>query len=118
VKLPIDTTGLRFYLVRDAEPVRDFETKQVKADSDGVPLFSVELVAMGNREAEVIKVKVSGEPEGLTVEGPVTVEGLFAQAWSMDGGRSGVSFRADAIRDGASPKARASASSGSSGSGS
>jgi hypothetical protein len=119
MRLPIDTTGLMFLLVRDAEPVRDFETKQVKADSDGVPLFQVELVAMGNGEADIIRVKVAGEPEGLTVNGPVTVTGLVAQPWQMDGGRSGVSFRADGIRDGApTGKARASASSGSNGSGS
>jgi hypothetical protein len=37
MRLPIDTTGLTFLLVRDVEPVRDFETKRVKADTDGVP---------------------------------------------------------------------------------
>jgi hypothetical protein len=113
MRLPIDTAGLMFMLVRDAEPVRDFETKQVKADPDGVPLFQVDLVAFGDGEAQIIKVKVPGEPEGLTVQAPVTVEGLTAQPWSMDGGRSGVSFRADAIRDGAPTKTRASSSSGS-----
>lgn len=110
MRLPIDTTGLIFLLVKDAEPVRDYETKQVKADADGVPLFQVDVVAMGHGEAEVIRVKVPGEPEGLTVNGPVTVAGLVASAWQMDG-RSGVSFRADTIRDGAPagrPKAAAS----------
>ena len=48
MRLPIDTAGLMFMLVRDAEPVRDFETKQVKADPDGVPLFQVDLVAFGD----------------------------------------------------------------------
>ena len=106
MKLPIDTTGLMFLLVKDAEPVRDFETKRVKADSDGVPLFQVDLVAMGNGEADIIRVKVAGEPKALTINGPVTVEGLVAQPWSMDNGRSGVSFRADAIRDELKAKGR------------
>jgi hypothetical protein len=118
MRLPIDTTGLRFLLVKDAEPVRDFETKRVKADADGVPLWQVELVAMGRDEADIIRVKVPGEPEGLTQGGSVTVAGLVAQPWSMDNGRSGVSFRADAIRDGAPTGGRARASSASSGSGS
>ena len=109
MRLPIDATGLLFLLVRDAEPVRDYETKQVKADADGVPLFSVELVVLGHGEADVIRVKVAGEPEGLTINGPVTVEGLVAQPWQLDNGRSGVSFRADTIRDGAPTTARAKA---------
>jgi hypothetical protein len=114
MKLPIDTAGLMFLLVKDAEPVRDFETKRVKADADGVPLFQVDLVAMGNGEADIIRVRVPGEPEDLTQGGPVTVEGLVAQPWAMENGRSGVSFRADAIRDGApsNGRVRASASSG------
>lgn len=116
MRLPIDTTGLRFLLVRDAEPVRDFETKRVKSDADGVPLWQVELVAMGNDEADIIRVRVAGEPEGLTQGGNVTVIGLVSQPWSMDNGRSGVSFRADAIRDGtATGRTRASSSSGSGG---
>lgn len=116
MRLPIDTTGLLFLLVRDAEPVRDYETKAPKADADGVPLFSVEVVAMGHGEADVIRVKVAGQPENLTVNGPVTVSGLVAQPWQMDGGRSGVSFRADSIRDGAAAvKPRASVANGSGG---
>jgi hypothetical protein len=117
MRLPIDTTGLMFLLVKDVEPVRDFETKRVKADTDGVPLFQVDLVAMGNGEADIIRVKVAGEPEGLTVNGPVTVAGLVAQPWSMDNGRSGVSFRAESIRDDAPTpgRTRAASSSGSGG---
>jgi hypothetical protein len=77
-------------------------------------LWQVDLVAMGNDEADIIRVRVAGEPEGLTSGGNVTVAGLVAQPWSMDNGRSGVSFRADTIRDGApSGKARAASSSGS-----
>lgn len=100
VKLKVDTAGMTFLLVKDARPVRDYETKQAKANSDGVPLFSVQLVAMGDGEAEILSVKVAGQPEGLTAGGPVTVDGLTAQAWSVDG-KSGVAFHADAIRDGA-----------------
>ncbi len=100
MKLKVDTAGMTFLLVRDAVPVRDFETKRAKANSDGVPLFSVQLVAMGDGEAEIISVKVPGQPEGLTTGGPVQVIGLTAQAWTVEG-KSGVAFHAEAIRDGA-----------------
>lgn len=100
MKLRIDTDGMTFLLVKDAVPVRDYETKRAKANSDGVPLFQVQLVAMGNGEAEVISVKVPGEPEGLTIGAPVTLVGLTAQAWNVEG-KSGVAFYAEAIRDGA-----------------
>lgn len=100
MKLRVDTAGMTFLLVRDAVPVRDYETKRAKANADGVPLFQVQLVAMGDGEAEIVSVKVAGEPEGLTAGGPVTVEGLTAQAWSVEG-KSGVAFYAESIRDGA-----------------
>lgn len=106
MKLRVDTQGMTFLLVKDAVPVRDFETKRAKANADGVPLFQVQLVAMGDGEAEILSVKVPGEPEGLTAGGPVTVEGLTAQAWSVEG-KSGVAFYAEAVRDGARAHAAA-----------
>ncbi len=99
MKLKVDTAGVLFLLVRDAVPVLDWATKEVKADDDGVPLYQVQLVAMGDGEAEVINVKVVGQPEGLTVNGPVRIEGLTVQPWSM-GDKHGLAFRAAAIHDG------------------
>jgi hypothetical protein len=96
MKLPIDTSGLTFLVVGSPRPVKDFETGLAKGDRDGVPLFAVRLVVLGGEEAEVISVKVAGEPKGLVANAPVKVSELTAQPWSINE-KSGVSFRATAI---------------------
>jgi hypothetical protein len=55
-----------------------------------------QLVALGDGEAEIIRVAVPGEPNVSQGE-MVRVEGLTAQAWEMEG-RPGMAFRASAIR--------------------
>ena len=45
-----------------ATPVLDRQTKQHKADGNGEPLYSVELVAYGDDGAEVFSVKFPGAP--------------------------------------------------------
>lgn len=96
VKLPIDTAGMTFLCVAPPEPVRDFDTKRPKADENGEPIYSVQLVAMAGPSAEIITVKVSGEPRNVNQGGLVKVTGLVASPWSMSD-RSGVSFRATKI---------------------
>ncbi|HVA61823.1 MAG TPA: hypothetical protein VNG13_15005 [Mycobacteriales bacterium] len=93
MRLPIDTTGLTLLVGLAPEPVVDFETRRPKADENGEPLFALQLVALSSEGAEVINVKVPGEPKGLTLGTPVRVVGLVALPWSM-GERSGVSFKA------------------------
>ena len=95
MKLRVDTSELTFLLVAGPVPVRDFETQQVKRE-DGVPLFSLRLVAMGVGEAEIINVKVPGEPVGLIPGQPVVLHELTAQPWSI-GDKSGVAFRAAGV---------------------
>lgn len=98
MKLPIDTTGVTFLCAMSPEPVMDFETKRQKGDANGEPLYSVQLVLLADGGAEVISVKISGQPAaGLTSGAAVTVVGLVATPWSM-GDRSGVSFKAASIK--------------------
>jgi hypothetical protein len=94
VKLRVDTAALTFLVVAAPVPVRDFESGRAKLE-DGVPLFSVRVVAMdpGSGEAEIINVKVPGEPVGLVPGQPVVLRELTAQPWSI-GDKSGVAFRA------------------------
>lgn len=96
MRMPIDTSGLTFLMVGSPLPVRDYETGQAKGDKDGVPLYQVRLVAMGPDEAEVIAVKVAGQPTGLVSNQPVKVTELTAQPWNI-GEKSGVAFRASRI---------------------
>jgi hypothetical protein len=93
MRLPIDTTELSFICAGTPEAVVDFESRRPKTDENGQALFQVPLVAMSDGVAEVIAVKVGGQPAGLVQGGPVRITGLTALAWQM-GDRSGVAYRA------------------------
>lgn len=115
MRLPIDTTGITFLVASAPEPVRDFESKRQKTDEAGAPLFALQLVVLGGDGAEVISVKVAGEPATLTQGSPVRVADLVATPWSM-GDRAGVSFKASRIEPAApaapAPKASAAGQAG------
>jgi hypothetical protein len=109
MRLPIDTSRLQFLVVSAAEPLRKFEEGRPReswaprTDENGEVLWRLQVVALGDGEAEIIRVSVPGEPAVKQGE-MVRVEGMTAQAWEMDG-RSGMAFRATAIRP--MPAARA-----------
>jgi hypothetical protein len=102
LRLPIDTSRLQFLVVSEAEPLRKFEEGKPReswaprVDENGEVLNRVQLVALGDGEAEIIKVALPGDP-GVKQGEMVRVDGMTAQAWEMDG-RNGMSFRATAIR--------------------
>jgi hypothetical protein len=102
MRLPIDTSRLQFLVVSEAEPLKKFEGDKPRdswaprVDENGEVLCRVQVVALGDREAEVIRVSVPGDP-GVKQGEMVRVEGMTAQAWEMEG-RNGVAFRAAAIR--------------------
>jgi hypothetical protein len=102
VKLPIDTSRLQFLVVAPAEPLKQFEEGKPReawaprVDGNGEVLWRVQLVALGDGEADIIRVSVAGDPNVGQGE-MVRVEGMTAQAWEMDG-RSGTAFRATAIQ--------------------
>jgi hypothetical protein len=102
VRLPIDTSRLQFLVVSPAEQLRKFEDGKPRdawaprVDENGEILWRLQVVALGDGEAEIIRVSVPGEPAVKQGE-MVRVEGMTAQAWEMDG-RSGMAFRAQSIR--------------------
>lgn len=96
MKLPIDTSSITFLAAAPAEPVLDYDSKAPKLDESGQPVFSVQLVALTGGGADVLSVKLAGEPKGITQGTTVKVSGLTAQAWAL-GDRSGVAFRASRI---------------------
>jgi hypothetical protein len=55
-------------------------------------VFLLRLVVMGRGEADIINVKVPGEPVGLVPGQPVVLRELTAQSWNI-GDESGVAFR-------------------------
>jgi hypothetical protein len=102
MRLPIDTSRLQFLVVAGAEPLKQYEEGKPReswaprVDTNGEVLWRVQLVALGDGEAEIIRVAVPGDP-GVAQGEMVRVEALTAQAWEKDG-RSGMAFRAAAIR--------------------
>ena len=102
MRLPIDASRLQFIVVGEAEPVRKFEQDKPREawaprmDDNGELLWRVQLVAFGDGGADILRVVVPGDP-GVKEGELVRVEGMTAQPWEMDG-RSGMAFRAAAIR--------------------
>ena len=97
MKLPVDTSAIAFLCALEPQPVLAFDTKQPRADENGEPLYVVQLIALGEGEAEILAVKVPGMPSQAIRQGhPVKVTGLVAQPWSMND-RAGVAFRAARI---------------------
>src|SRR3954447_6092904 len=102
MRLPIDTSRLQFLVVSAAEPLKKFEdgkpreARAPRTDENGELLWRVQVVALGDNEAEIIRVTLPGDP-GVGQGVMVRIEGMTAQAWEMDG-RSGMAFRATAIR--------------------
>jgi hypothetical protein len=110
MKLPIDTSGMTFMAAAPARPVTDFETRQHKADENGELLYNLQVVALDPDGAQIITVKVAGDPQ-VGQGGMLQLEGLVAMPWSMNE-RSGVAFRANNVKvigvAGGSPNGRAS----------
>jgi hypothetical protein len=107
MRLPIDTSRLQFLVVAPAEPLRQYEEGKPRESwaprtdaTTGEVLWRVQLVALGDGEAEIIRVAVPGDPNVSQGE-MVRVDEMTAQAWEMDG-RSGMAFRATAIRSASS----------------
>ena len=97
MKLPIDTAALNFTCSLPPEPVIDFTSRQQKADANGEPLNSVELVAFTDDGAQVFSVKFLGPlPAGMKQGMPVKVTGLVISDWAMND-RHGLSFRASKV---------------------
>src|SRR4029453_14498911 len=96
MKLPVDTSAIAFLCALEPQPVLDFETRQPRADGNGEPLYVVQLIALGDGEAQVPPGKAPGMPPGRRQGPPVKVSGLVAQPWTMNH-RSGVALRAARI---------------------
>jgi hypothetical protein len=98
MRLPVDTSVVRFVSAGPAEPALDYDTKQQKTDAKGVAINQVHLFALsdGGATREVITVKVPGEIKGLGEFTPVKVTDLVAITWTMVD-RSGVSFSASRV---------------------
>ena len=111
MKLPVDVSAYPSITCSVApEPVMNRQSGLQKADTNGEPLYSLELVAFGAEGAQVLNVKFPGTPHaGLKAGVPVKVTGLVASDWEVDQ-KHGISFRAARIEPlSAAPAAKAGA---------
>lgn len=97
MRMELKTDRVQFMTTKPAVPKPDGRGGQ-KVDRDShEPLWVIELVAMDDTGAEVIKVTVSAaQPPRLVVGQPVQVTSLVAVMWAIDD-KHGVAFRAAAI---------------------
>jgi hypothetical protein len=102
MRFPIDTSRLKFLVVAAGEELRQFEEGKPRdawarrTDANGEVLWRVQVVALGDGDAEIIRVTVPGDPKVGQGE-MVRVQDMTVQGWEMDG-RSGMTYRAAAIR--------------------
>jgi hypothetical protein len=102
MRFPIDTSRLKFLVVAPAEELRQFEEGKpreawaARKDANGDVLWRLQVVALGDGDAEIIRVTVPGDPKVGQGE-MVRVQDMTIQGWEMDG-RSGMTHRAGAIR--------------------
>jgi hypothetical protein len=82
VKLPVDTSSIAFLCALEPQPVLDFETRRPRADENGEPLYVVQLIALAEGAAEILAVKVPGQP------GPASARATRSRctAWSPSPG--------------------------------
>ena len=110
MRLPIDTSGMTFMAAAEARPVTDFETRQHRVDDNGELLYNLQVVALDPEGAQIITVKVPGDPQ-VAQGAMLELRGLVAIPWAMNE-RSGVAFRAGHVKvigvAGGSPNGRAS----------
>jgi hypothetical protein len=99
MNLPIDTDKVRFLVSRPPQPVMDWNSGQAALSPEGLCYFHVELVAMADGSgAEVIRVRVAGEPRGLSPHALVKITGLRARPWvNQERRTSGIAYLADRI---------------------
>jgi hypothetical protein len=69
-----------------------------RRNSAGQPLYNVPvIVVVEGGNADTLAVRVPGPVPQIASLTPIKFDGLSARPWSMDGGRSGVSFTAERL---------------------
>jgi hypothetical protein len=102
MRLPVETSRLRFMVLVPAEPVLKFEEGkprdawEQRTDGQGRVLHRLQLAVMADGDGDVIRVQVAGDPKVGQGE-MVRVSELTVEGWEVNG-TSGTSYRAAAIR--------------------
>src|SRR5829696_6117622 len=95
---------MTFMAAAEARPVTDFETRQHRVDENGELLYNLQIVALDPEGAQIITVKVPGDPQ-VAQGAMLELQALVAIPWAMNE-RSGVAFRANRVKVLGSPAVR------------
>lgn len=94
--IPVDTSVLEFVVAGQIEPATALDGSP-RVDRAGRALWNVPVVVFPREgQGEGLTVRVPGVKENLPRMTSVAFDRLVANAWTIDG-RSGVSFRAEAV---------------------
>lgn len=102
MRLMLDTSTVAFQVSGSAGPKNDQNGRQ-KVDRNGVPMWTLQVIAQESNSAEVFSVTVAGEKPNVTVGERVSLVGLEAIPWANKDKqtgelRSGTAFRAVEIK--------------------
>jgi hypothetical protein len=75
LRFPIDASRLGFVVADAPQQARDFKTKMPKTTPEGLPVFTVSLLAMDGKDSAPVRVRIEGDP-GLGQGQPVRPVGL------------------------------------------
>ena len=108
MKLIVDVSRVSFMVSREVAPRMDQTANVQRRDKvTGLPMWTVQLVAMDEGGAEVINVTVvAPEAPKLSVGQPVVPVSLEAIPWAQNG-KNGVAFRAAELKPAVMGKAAA-----------
>jgi hypothetical protein len=95
MRLRLSTEGIDFQCSGNPGPKLDQNGRQ-KADREGAPMWTTQVIAQEIDGAEVLTVTVAGVKPSVTVGQRVSVVGLEAIPWNNNG-KHGVAFRAEQI---------------------
>jgi hypothetical protein len=102
MRLPIETSRMRFMVLVAAEPLLKFEegkpreAREPRRDANGIVLHRVELAVMFDGDGDKLAVEVAGDPKVGQGE-MVRVSDLTVEGWEVNGA-SGTKYRVGSIR--------------------
>jgi hypothetical protein len=97
MRCEVKTERVQFMVTKLPEPRNDGDGRQKRDRESKEFLWQVEVVAMDETGAEVLKVVVDGPTAPKVMPGQyVAISGLVVSPWEMNG-RAGLSYRAQAI---------------------
>ena len=98
-RLMLDTSKVTFTVTKAPEPRRDFGKTEQKIDKgSGRPIWTLDVLALGPDDGQVIKVSVAGEQPRVTQGQQVRIEDLEAIPWvQFDKKTSGTAYRASVV---------------------